>query len=61
VRTVIHENNLSRDIVKSPLLDIFKMQLGRVVDNLTWAPFLTKDWTGKSLEVPSHLGCSVIL
>jgi len=45
VTTVIHQNNFPRDVVESPSLEIFKMQLDRVLDNLTWAPFSIKGWT----------------
>ncbi|GAB0181296.1 hypothetical protein GRJ2_000594900 [Grus japonensis] len=34
VRTIIHWNNLPRDVVESPLLEVFKMLLDRVLDNL---------------------------
>ena len=34
MRTIIHWNNLPRDAVESPLLDVFKTQLDRALDNL---------------------------
>ncbi|KAK4832107.1 hypothetical protein QYF61_020734 [Mycteria americana] len=34
VRTIVHWNNLPRDTVKSPSLEVFEMQLDRVLDNL---------------------------
>jgi len=34
VRTIAHWNNLPRDVVESPSLEIFKMQLDGVLDNL---------------------------
>lgn len=41
VRTVSHWNNLPRDTA-SPQLQVFKMWLDRVPDNLIWAPFPRK-------------------
>ncbi|KAK4832286.1 hypothetical protein QYF61_021685 [Mycteria americana] len=35
VRTIIHQNNLPRDVVESSSLEVFKTQLYRVLDNLT--------------------------
>lgn len=40
-KTIIHWNNLSRDIVESILLEIFKMQRDETFDNLIQAPFPT--------------------
>ena len=34
VRTIIHWNNLPRDVVDFPPLEVFKMRLDRVVDDL---------------------------
>ena len=34
VRTINHWNNLPRDVVESPSLEVFKMRLDRVLDNL---------------------------
>ncbi|KAK4829749.1 hypothetical protein QYF61_006458 [Mycteria americana] len=34
VRTIIHCNNLPGDMVESPSLEVFRMQLDRVLDNL---------------------------
>lgn len=45
MRTIIHWNNLPRDVMESPLHKIFKMWLERVWDDLPWAPFPTKGWT----------------
>ena len=59
--TVIHLEQRPRDVVESPSLEVFKMRWDRVLDNLTQAPLPTKGWTRRSAEVPSSLGCSVIL
>jgi len=45
VGTIIHWNNLPRDVVVSPLMEVFKMRLEGVLDSLKWAPFPTKHWT----------------
>jgi len=45
VRTIIHWNNVPRDVVKSPSLEVFKMQLDRVLDNFIYAPFPMKCWS----------------
>lgn len=45
VRTIIQWNNLSRGVVESPLLEVFNMQLDRVLENLVEAPFLMKRWS----------------
>ncbi|KFQ61516.1 hypothetical protein N334_12622, partial [Pelecanus crispus] len=34
VRIIAHWNNLPRDVVESPSLDVFKMGLDNVLDNL---------------------------
>ena len=34
MRTIIQQNSLARDVVESPLLEVFKMRLDRVLDNL---------------------------
>ena len=34
VRTINHWNNLSRDVMESLSLEVFKMRLDRVLDNL---------------------------
>lgn len=34
VRTIIHCNNLPRDVAGSPRLEVFKVRLDRVLDNL---------------------------
>ena len=34
VRTITHWNNLSRDMVEFPPLEVFKMQLDKVLDSL---------------------------
>lgn len=41
----IHWSSLLRDVVVSPSLEVFKMELVRVPDNLIWAPFPMKVWT----------------
>ncbi|KFP51642.1 hypothetical protein N323_13075, partial [Cathartes aura] len=33
-RTIIHWNNLPKDVVESPSLEVSKMRLDRVLDNL---------------------------
>ena len=37
-RTINHCNNLCRDVVDSPLWEVFKLQLHRLLDNLIWSP-----------------------
>lgn len=61
MKTFSRWNNLPSDTVESPLLDFFQMQLPRVIDNLIWAPFPMGGCTWWSFEVPSDLGCSLIL
>lgn len=61
VRALIYWNNLLWDMVKSPFLKTFRMQLRRVVDIFIEVLFPTKAWAGRSFEAPSHLGCFVIL
>lgn len=41
----IHWNNLPGDVVESPLLQVFKMQMDKVLNNLIYIPFPTKGWT----------------
>lgn len=55
VRTVSRWNDLPREVVESPSLEVFKMHLNRVLHNLIWAPFPMKGWT-RYFEVPSNLG-----
>lgn len=45
VRTVSHWNNVPREVVESPSLEVFKMHLNGVLHNLIWAPFPMKGWT----------------
>lgn len=45
VRTTIHWNNLLRDTAESTSLEVFKMRLDRVMDDLIWTPLPTKGWT----------------
>lgn len=61
VRTISHWNHLPRDVVKSPLLEAFRMQLDKVLDNLIDASFPTKVWSRWAFKAPSNLGYSVIL
>lgn len=42
VNTIICWSNLPRDVVGSSLLDVFKMQLEKVLHNLIWFPFPMK-------------------
>jgi len=44
VRMINHWNNLPRDVVESPLLEVFKMQQDRVLNHPIQAPFRTKGW-----------------
>lgn len=44
VKRVIHRNNLPTDVVETPLMEVFKMRLGRLLDNLTEAPLPAKGW-----------------
>lgn len=37
--------NCSRNLIFELLILVFKMQLGKVLDNLIEAPFPTKGWT----------------
>lgn len=58
----IHQwNNLPKVTVQYLSLEVFNMQLDRVLDNLIYAPPPVKDWTRRSSKVPSSLGCSMIL
>lgn len=61
LRTINHWCKLPSDGVKLPLLEVFSIELDRVLDDLTLAPFPMKGWTGWSSEILSHLDCSVIL
>lgn len=45
VRRANHWDNLPRDAVESPSLEIFRTWLDRVPDNLIQAPFPMKGWT----------------
>lgn len=54
---VDHWNNVSGDMVKFPLLEVFKMQLERLLDNLISASF----WTRSSFEITSNMGYFMIL
>jgi len=42
MRTISHWNNLPRDVVESASLEVFRMRLDRLLDNLICAPFPTK-------------------
>jgi len=42
VRTVDHWNNLPKDVVEFPSVEVFNMQLDRVLDNLIWPPSSVK-------------------
>jgi len=44
-RTIMPWNSLPGDAVESPSLEVFKMQMERVLDNLIQAPFPTTGWT----------------
>lgn len=48
-------------MVESSSLEIFKLQLDSVPDNLKQASLPMKGWTRYSFEVTSNLGCSMIL
>lgn len=48
-------------VVEFPSLEVFKVQMNRMLDSLTWVPFLMKDCVRQFSDVPSNLGCSVIL
>lgn len=54
---VDHWNSVSGDVVKFPLLEVFKMQLERLLDNLISASF----WTRSSFEITSKMGYFMIL
>jgi len=45
VRSIIDWNNLPRDRVETPSLEVFNMGLDRVLGNLMEAPLPTKGWT----------------
>lgn len=53
---VSHGNNPLRDVVEPPLLEVFKMQLDRVLGNLIQAPLPIKGWKRRSFKVLSNLG-----
>jgi len=61
VRTIKHWNNLHRGMEESPSLEVFKMGVDKVLDDLIWVPFPMKSGTRRSFKVPSNLGCSMIL
>lgn len=61
VTVVNHWHNLPSDVVESPLLEIFKMWLGKEVDNRIQYSFPKKGWIRWSFKAPSRLSCSVIL
>jgi len=44
IRVINQWNNLPRDMVECLPLEVSKMQLGRVLDNLIEALFPTKGW-----------------
>lgn len=59
VRSVIHWNNLPRDVVESPSPKVFRMWLDRMEENLIWCPFPTKvgaDDLSRSLPAWAVLG-----
>lgn len=57
---VIYWNNLPRDVVVTPLLGVFKIQLERMLSDLIQAPCPTKGWADQAFKVPSSLDCSGI-
>lgn len=61
MKTINHWSKLPSDIVKLPSLEVFNIELDRVLDNLTLAPFSIKGWTRWSSEILSNLDCSIIL
>lgn len=61
VRIITKWHNFPRDMVESSLLEIFKLQVDRVLDGLIYAPFPMEGWTRWSFKVPSNLGCCVVL
>jgi len=48
-------------MVESTSLEVFKMQLDGVVDNLVWALFPMEGWTRWPFKVLSTLVCSTVL
>lgn len=60
VRTIIWWNNVPRDVVESSSMEVFKLWLDRVLDNLIKGPFPMNIWIRQSFKVPSNLGCSII-
>lgn len=61
MRTIIHWNNLCRDVVWSSSLEVFKLWSDRVLNNLIWAPSPMEGWARWFYKAPSNLGCSMIL
>lgn len=39
---ISHWNNLPREVVESPSPEVFKKCLGRLLDDISWAPLCTK-------------------
>lgn len=50
-RTIIPWNNLPRDAVESPWLEVLKMNLDGVQDNPIEGPFSTEGWTWLHLDL----------
>lgn len=60
-RTLDPWNNLPRDVLESLSLEVFKMWLNRLLNNLIYHPFPTKGCSWWYFEAPSDLSCFVIL
>lgn len=60
VRTSDHWNNLPRDVMESPSLEVFQKKRDRVSDHLIYIFFSTKGHTRWFYQVPSNLDCSMI-
>lgn len=62
VKVTKHWHRLSREVMESLFLEIFKSYLGMVLGHLLWLPLLEQGWwTRWPTKIPSKLSHSMIL